>query len=159
MPEDGDDGFFPTSGNDLVSRKIFILRQIVTPLTLFSFVFRNQRWLMRVGSIDYVYLSVLHQTLHLMRLCYGFWLLVCGLSNTLFHYLKVGNGLIWYGFCTSRSSWRKRPNIHTQNSTNWSQGTSLRCISIARSPCKYLVAFTLWLPFVLDSWVSFGCLN
>jgi len=55
---------------------------------------------MQVASIEeYVYLSL---TLHLMRLCCGFWLHVCGLFLTLFHDLKVGYGCVMV--CTATLS-------------------------------------------------------
>ena len=106
MPEDGDDGFFPTSGNDMVSRKIYSETHIVITVLMFSFfllcvvqkpevVNANRKYRIRVlvcapsnSALDEIVLRLLTTGM-------------CFIQKTLSHYLNVSVGLMC---CTFRSA-------------------------------------------------------
>ena len=105
MPEDGDDGFFPTSGNDMVRRKIYSETHIVITVLIYIYIFfcvvqkpevvnANRKYRIRVlvcapsnSALDEIVLRLLTT-----GMCF---------IQRLSHYLNVSVGLMC---CTFRSA-------------------------------------------------------
>ncbi|CAI9103934.1 OLC1v1002530C1 [Oldenlandia corymbosa var. corymbosa] len=82
MPMDGDNGFFPTTGNELVCFSFPFGTVGLGIHCLTQVLYRNQRWLIPIGSIVFVFWYVLRQILPLMRLFLEFIILAFVMKMT-----------------------------------------------------------------------------